>query len=349
MHSFKICLKKMLLLFFIISNIEYLNAETLSLTYSDHEPLGNMRTTFLNEIFFPTIEKESKGRIHISCEWGGKISSSYEALKTVQEGKSAQMTVAVPEYYRNIFPLQQLFKSFPIGPIDQEQINFFSKIYQSIPELNNEFVNNNCYAVFMATGYPVAFYSKNELSNLKLIKGQKWRTASFWHKDFLINAEAVPVTMPWGEKVFEALNNNVIDGLIVNIDSGYDIGAHKVAKFIATSPKLWLGHVYPIVINRKIWNSLTEDDKSAFNRAAIKSYEKLGKYMELNLKKLIVTLKREGAKIRMLTDDEVKEWVKITQYEKIQDKWGIEQEKIGISNVQDTIKKLRKEMIPFLY
>ena len=71
--------------------------------------------------------------------------------------------------------------------------------------------------------------------------------------------------------------------------------------------------------------------------------------MELNLKKLIVTLKREGAKIRMLTDDEVKEWVKITQYEKIQDKWGIEQEKIGISNVQDTIKKLRKEMIPFLY
>ena len=33
--------------------------EVTRLTYSDHEPLGNMRTRFLNDVFFRAIEKES--------------------------------------------------------------------------------------------------------------------------------------------------------------------------------------------------------------------------------------------------------------------------------------------------
>jgi hypothetical protein len=33
------------------------------LRYSDHEPLGGMRTKFIKEVFFAAIEKESNGRL----------------------------------------------------------------------------------------------------------------------------------------------------------------------------------------------------------------------------------------------------------------------------------------------
>ncbi len=36
-----------------------------TLTYSDHEPLGDMRTRFINDVLFPAIEKESQGRLKI--------------------------------------------------------------------------------------------------------------------------------------------------------------------------------------------------------------------------------------------------------------------------------------------
>ena len=156
-------------------------------------------------------------------------------------------------------PLHQLFKSFPVGPTGQEQVNFFRGIYDAIPELMNEIEAQNLHVIFVATGYPVAFFSSKPLRNLQDIRGQKWRSASFWHKDFLTNAGATPVTMPWGEGVFDALNDGTLDGLMVNVDSGYDINAHKAAPNILTSQRLWLGHEYIIAMNKTVWDSLSDD------------------------------------------------------------------------------------------
>ena len=53
---------------------------TTKLTYSDHEPLGNMRTKFLNDVFFPAVEREFQGRIKISPHWDAKICVGYQAI-----------------------------------------------------------------------------------------------------------------------------------------------------------------------------------------------------------------------------------------------------------------------------
>ena len=70
-----------------------------SLTYSDHEPLGNMRTKFLADVFFPAVEKESHGRVKIIPHWNAEISTGYDALKALRAG-SADLAVVVPEYGR---------------------------------------------------------------------------------------------------------------------------------------------------------------------------------------------------------------------------------------------------------
>ncbi|MBQ7594118.1 MAG: hypothetical protein IJU48_07180 [Synergistaceae bacterium] len=95
------------------------SGSTLELDYSDHEPLGNMRTTFLNDVFFPAIERETQGRVKIKTHWNAEISTGYNAIKAINQ-ESADLAVVVPEYCMKDLHLHQLFKSFPVGPTGQE-------------------------------------------------------------------------------------------------------------------------------------------------------------------------------------------------------------------------------------
>ena len=318
------------------------DASALSLVYSDHEPLGNMRTTFLNDVFFRSIEEQSGGNITITPHWNSEISTGYDALKTVQEGSQAQLAVVVPEYCAKDLPLHQLFKSFPTGPTGQEQVEFFRGVYREVPELLREVEAQGLQIIFIATGYPAAFFSSKPLAGLKAINGQRWRSASFWHKDFLSNAGAVPVTMPWGPGVSDALNEGTLDGLIVNIDSGYDIKAHKPAPNILTSQKLWLGHEYIIAVNKDVWDNLTDEDKQAVENAADLAYNKLGEVMTTSFLKQLETLREDNAVIRLLSDDEVNFWEHESQYEAVQDKWVNE----NIS-AKEVLNKIRRYMARF--
>ena len=318
--------------------------DSTTLIYSDHEPLGNMRTKFLKDVFFAAINEQSHGRIKINSHWNGEISISYDALKTVKDGSKAQIAVIVPEYFAKELPLHQIFKSFPVGPTGQEQVKFFSSIYKEVPELLQEIESQGLHVIFVSTGYPVAFFSSKLMSDLQAIKGQKWRSASFWHKDFLTNAGATPITMPWGQGVFDALNNGTLDGLMVNIDSGYDINAHKAAPNILTSQKLWLGHEYIIAMNKFAWEKLSDSDKRAIEKAAEISYSKLGEVMNNSYCRQLEILRDSGANVRILTDQEIKFWEDTTNFEVIQDKWLSEQ---AVKSA-DVLNKIRRYIKNFI-
>lgn len=100
-----------------------------TLTFTDHEPLGNMRTR-VTEHFFRLVEQESKGRIRIDDHWNGEISSSYDAYETVLEGENADMATVVPEYDSQRMPLHQLFKSFLTGPSGKAQVGTYPQSLQ---------------------------------------------------------------------------------------------------------------------------------------------------------------------------------------------------------------------------
>ena len=245
------------------------------LTYSDHEPYGNMRTRFINDVFFKNVEAESNGRIKIEPHWGGEITTAHKEFEAIEE-KRTDLIVAVPEYNEKRLPLHQLFKSFLIGPSGNKQVETLRQIYQNIPELTAEYEANGVKPVLIATGYPVAFFSVNKLENLDQIKGQTWRSASFWHRDFLKNAGATPTTSRWGQETYDKLANGEMHGLMVNIDSAIDIKAYEHTPYALVSKQMWLGHIYPVVINLDRWNSLDEQDRKAFEQDWVKTKESKG-------------------------------------------------------------------------
>ncbi len=316
------------------------NAQPKVLIYTDHEPLGNMRTRFINDVFFPAIEKESGGRLKIEAHWAGELSGSYDALRTVAGGSVADMAIVVPEYSPAELPLHQVFKSFPVGPSGDQQVRFFHQVYAEIPALPAELENANVVNLLFSTGYPVAFFGTKPLESLDDIQGGKWRSASFWHRDFLKNTGAVPVTMPWGEGIYTALQTGALDGLMVNVDSGYELNVHKAAPNVLLSKDLWLGHLYLLAMNRNTWNSLAKQDQEAFQRAAETAYKTLGAVMDSSLDAQVEELRKEGVQVRVLEPEEVERWESSTRYPEIQSAWVKEQEEKGVKNVRSVMEKV---------
>lgn len=311
-----------------------------TLKYTDHEPLGGMRTNFIKDVFFAEIEKESHGRLKIEDHWNSELARSYDALGVVKEGKVADMAIVVPEYTPKEFPLQQIFKSFPVGPTGAAQVEFFRKAYATIPALQAEVARQNVETVFLATGYPVAFFSTKPLDKLDEISGTTWRSASFWHQDFLKNSGAIPVSMPWGPGIYDALKAGGLDGLMVNVDSGYELNVHKTAPNVLISKDLWLGHVYLLVMNKDTWKNLADEDKQAIQRAAVNAYKTLGSVMDNSYDGMLKTLRKNDVKIRELKSDELQRWESATRYQEVQQKWVKEQEDKGVKEAGPTMEKV---------
>lgn len=295
------------------------------LVFSDHEPLGGMRTRFLKEVLFPAIEAESSGRRRIEDHWNGELAGPYDAMESVGTGERIDMATVVPEYAAEAMPLHQIFKGFPMGPTGSAQIEFFRRVYREIPAFAEEMAANNLVTTYLGTGYPVAFFGTAPIESLDDVAGGSWRTASFWHRALLANVGATPVTMPWGPEVPEALRAGTIDGLMVNVDSGYMLNVHDPAPHVLVSRDLWLGHVYPLAMNKDTWDGLAREDRDAIGRAADSAYAALGSVMAASFDRQIEDLRDAGATVRVLERPEVARWVAAGKFEAIQDAWAAEQ------------------------
>jgi len=311
------------------------------LRYTDHEPLGGMRTKFISEVFFAALEKESGGRLRVSAQWDSAVATGYAALKTIGVGQAADLGVVVPEYTANELPLQQIFKGFMKGPAGQRQVDFFRRAYGEIPAFPAELRRNGVVPVFLATGYPVAFFGIKPLNSLDDIKGDTWRTASFWHRDFLANAGAKPVTIPWGQGVFDALKAKTLDGLMVNIDSGVMLDVHKAAPNVLASRDLRLGHVYVVAMNAALWDGLEQQDRAAVGRAAEAAYRTLGATMDASFAAMVADLDKAGIRTRVLSPTEVAAFETATQYRDVQTAWARAQEAKGVADAVAVTDKVR--------
>ena len=315
------------------------SAETI-LRYSDHQPLDQMRTTFLKEVLFPAIEQESNGRLKIEDHWDGELAAPYDALGAVSEGAVTDIATAVPEYTADSLPLHQIFKSFPVGPTGDAQVSFFREVYAEVLEFSEELADNNVIPIFLGTGYPVAFFSAEPLASLDEIGGTTWRSASFWHLDFLRNIGAESVRIPWGQQVYDAFAARTLDGLMVNVDSGYNLKVYEQAPHVLVSQELWLGHLYPVVMNLDTWNGLSQEDKAAIQRAAETAYAALGAEMDRSYDAQLKDLEKLGATVRRLDETEIEAFSTASRYLDVQTGWVSEQESSGASNAGLVVEKV---------
>lgn len=98
--------------------------------------------------------------------------------------------------------------------------------------------------------------------------------------------------MPWGDETYKALQSGSLDGLMLNVDSGYALNAQRFAPDVLVSRDLWLGHVYLLVMNKNTWDNLSRDDRAAIQRAADVAYQSLGSVMDKSFTTQVADLEK---------------------------------------------------------
>ena len=130
------------------------SAETMR--YSDHDPLGGMRTDFVNEVWLPEITEQSNGEIEIRDFFGGSLLGSKEVLKGVGDG-IAQMGFVYPGHYPEQLVGHTIFTLFPRGPVDFEDMAwFYHQVYDRVPALRDELARANWEPLMLTAGLPGA-------------------------------------------------------------------------------------------------------------------------------------------------------------------------------------------------
>ena len=124
----------------------------------------------------------------------------------------------------------------------------------------------------------------------------------------------------------------------------YLLKVHETAPNVLLSRRLWLGHLYLLTMNRATWEGLEPEDKAAVQRAAETAYATLGTVMDSSLDAMVDGLKRDGANVRQLSDDEVEAWTATTRAGEVQSAWVDKQEAKGVKEVGVVLQKVQAIM-----
>jgi TRAP-type C4-dicarboxylate transport system substrate-binding protein len=317
-----------------------LQAQTINIKYSDHDPPGGMRTKFIKEVWLDEIVKQTGGKVKIQDFWGGALMSSKEILKGIGDGV-AQMGFFYPGHYPTELVSYTILKLFPRGPAKFENMAWlYHKMVEEIPEFGAEMKKANQMTLVYTAGLPGAFTSKKTLAKLDDIKAQKWRAGDKWALKFLRNAGATPVSVPWGD-VYMALQTGTIEGCFTNYDGLHMMKFDEVAPNLLVSKELWYAMPFVHNVNLTFWNGLPKDVQEGIRKASQIAEQKFAKVYEDTFDTIFQKQKKAGFKVGNMSKEDILKWENKKELNTMQQEWIKEAEAGGLKTASKVMEKMR--------
>lgn len=311
-----------------------------TLKYTDHDPLGGMRTNFVKEAWLSEIEKQSGGKVEIQDFWGGVLMSSKEALKGVGDGVS-DLGFIFPGHYPGQLPAHSIFNLFPRGPVEfADMAKLYRRVYAEVPEFKEELEKAGLFTVMITAGLPGAFVGKNSLKSVDDVKGDKWRAGGKWKLKYLENAGALPVAVPWGD-VYIALQTGTIDGCFTNYDGIHMMKFDEVAQNLLISKALWYATPFIHLMNINKFNSLPQDVQQAILKASEIAEQKFGDVYNAAFDQVKSEQLAAGYKVTEMSAGDLVKWENSDKLEKMRADWVKESEKAGLKTAAQVMEKVK--------
>jgi len=106
-------------------------------------------------------------------------------------------------------------------------------VFDSIPEFNQELNDNNIRPIFLSTGFPAGFFGTKSCLIYSKSNSKNGVLQVSGTLIFLKSAGAEPVKNALGTRSLWRPSDGRLDGILVNIDSAYNLDLHKTAKTLA--------------------------------------------------------------------------------------------------------------------
>ncbi len=315
------------------------SAHAAEVKYSDHDPLGGMRPNFLNDVWFPEIEKQTGGALKVRAFFGGSLLKAKEALKGVGDNVS-QISFSFPGHFPRQLMAHNIFALFPQGPEKFEnQAWLWRAAYEQIPAFKAELDKANVMPLLVTAGLPGAFAGKKTLNSLADIKGDNWRAGGKWYLRYLESAGALPVSVPWGD-VYVALQTGAIEGVYTNYDGLHLMKFDEVATNMLVSKKLWYALPFLHYMNKDFFESQPKEVQEGILKASKIAEQKFAAVYSAAFDKVKNEQLAAGVKITELTDADINMWADPEKLSKHQADWVKDAEAAGLKDAAEIMARV---------
>lgn len=312
-----------------------------TLRYSDHDPLGGMRTQFVNDVWLPEIEKKSGGALTVQPFFGGVLLGSKEVLTGVGQGV-ADIGFVFPGHYPERMVAHTIFPLFPRGPAKFEDMAwFYHEVYDRVPAFRDELAAEGWEPLMVTAGLPGAFAASYEVSGLDGLEGQKWRAGGKWPLKYLENAGASPVAVPWGD-TYVALQTGTIDGVFTNYDGLHLMKFDEVADNLLISKELWFAVPFLHGINKTKFDSLSQEEQKALQDASAEAEKQFAAVYDATFEDIRKTQEDAGATVTELSAEDVLAWENADALEALRQEWIEDAKAAGLGNAAEVMEQVAR-------
>jgi len=288
------------LLFLSFPGASWAKSETV-LRFASYFPTAAPQSKLL-EKFCSDINKESKGKIKIEFFGGGSLLKATKVADGVVQG-IADIGFSHVEYTRGRFPITEMLDlplGFPSAWVGTHVANKFYKKFK--PKEWNKF-----HVLWFNTCPPnVIILAKKPVYKMSDLKGLTIRGPGRVG-DVLKRLGATPKPVPMNE-IYEAMARGVVEGSMTPIETLRSFRLAEVAKYVTKSWQIGNVYTFYVVMNKKVWNRLSQSEKEIFNKVCQKYEEKSARIWN---KVDLVGLKfgkKHGVKFIDLSPNEVTKW-----------------------------------------
>ena len=283
--------------------------------------------------FADLVQEKSDGKIKIKIFAGGTLGGEVE-IASMMQGGTIDISMMAPAQLVGNFK-EFLILDFPFVFENEKEADFVldgplgQKLLDQMP------AQNLVGLVYMEQGFRSITNSKHPVTKLEDIQGLKLRTIQNpLYLDLLnaLGANAVP--MPFTE-LYTALETKTVDGeenpyLTVEASKLYEVQKY----FSATK------HIYNsqlLLVSKKLWDSLSADEKKLFQDAAVEARDyqrKVAREMNQKSREFLI---KQGMEINDIAPEEI-----ARMREKVQPVIAKYTEQVGQPLVQEFYAELGK-------
>ncbi|MGE5485780.1 MAG: TRAP transporter substrate-binding protein DctP [Ignavibacteriales bacterium] len=230
------------------------------ITISHHDPESSATGTFLKN-WAAAVEKASGGRLDVQIFHGGVMGGVKETLnlvknKTVDIGWGGQAT------YAGTFPLTDVVSLPLIGMKSaQHASRVMWELYDTNSRLQAEYKDFKVILVHANCTAPISF-SRLKVTTADDLAHLNIRANSGAPTNFINALGATPVNVAMAE-LFQALQNNTVDGVLTDWHGLYSFKLYEAVKYILDVP--CYTNTFYFLMNKDSYNSLPDDLKAVID------------------------------------------------------------------------------------
>lgn len=225
------------------------------------------------------VAELSKGSLTVRIYPGGALGKGPVAQYKRAVDGVADITFGLPGFTSSLFPRTGMIE---LPGMAEDSVAGANKLWDAFPLLAPEWKNVKVLALW-CNERQVIMTKNKPVRSIADLKGLKIRTPSRTQADTIRALGAVPVPMPIN-RVYNALNTGVIDGVLTGPSTIRSFKFDEVAKYYTTGLP-WGRSPFFLVMNKKAWAAQTAEHKALIERTtgralsvkAAKFYGKAGK------------------------------------------------------------------------